>query len=101
MTFILYLDDRLSFLVNSIIDWLLLIALIVCAVLVGKPLSYLNCTLIGKTNPFSSDVLTFATGLNLFLYRTTGTVIYDDFIGATKAVCLEMKAIWGLSIALW
>lgn len=30
-----------------------------------------------------------------------GKVEYENWIGASKAICLETKAIWGLCIALW
>ena len=35
------------------------------------------------------------------LHNDGGMVKYSNWIGATRATCYEMKAIWGLSIALW
>ncbi|KAL1964535.1 hypothetical protein VTN77DRAFT_6832 [Rasamsonia byssochlamydoides] len=100
LTFILFIDDILPFLINTAMDGLLLIAVIVVAVVVGKPLSYLNCNVIGDLTGSSSSAYAFATNLGNYLNQEGGTIVYSDFIGASKAVCLEMKAIWGLSIAL-
>lgn len=53
---ILYLDAYLPFLVSTAADSALLIALIVVAVTVGKPLSYLNCTALPDTGSTSSFI---------------------------------------------
>lgn len=93
ITYILYWDHLLPFLVNTGLDGALLIAVIVVAVTIGKPLSYLNCAALsndgGNTNAFISSV-----GQNM------GKVDYFVFVGASKTTCYEMKSIWGLSIAL-
>ena len=81
-------------------DSMLLIAVIVVAVTVGKPLSYLNCQAIGNVNAFGSTY-DFTSSLGNSLDKNGGTLNYNNWIGATKTNCLEMKAIWGLSIALW
>ena len=78
----------------------MLVALVVVAFVVGKPLSYLNCQVIG-----SSSVAESASQLNSELKSSFtqggGKVMYSNWIGANKTTCYEMKAIWGLSIALW
>lgn len=92
ITFILYLDAYLPFLISTALDGLLLIAVIVVAVTVGKPLSYLNCSALpssGTTSSFLDSV-----GKNI------GKVDYWIWAGASKITCFEMKSIWGLSIAL-
>lgn len=95
------MDNILSFLINAGTDVLLLIAVIVVAVTVGKPLSYLNCNVIGKMSGENSSAMAFATSLANNLDKEGGKISYDHWIGASKANCLEMKAIWGLSISLW
>lgn len=101
ITYILYLDNILPFLINTGMDSMLLIALIVVAVTVGKPLSYLNCPIIGSTVSMDSTY-DFAASLGSSLNKDGVQVKYSNqWIGATKATCLEMKSIWGLSIALW
>jgi len=92
ITYILYMDAMLSFLISTGADFLLLIALIVVAVTVGKPLSYLNCAAlpnVGTTSAFIDSV-----GQNI------SKINYWVWAGASKTTCFEMKAIWGFSIAL-
>ena len=101
LTSILFLDNILSFLVSAILDLLLLVAVIVVAVILGKPLSYLKCGSIGQVSGDDSSAYAYAAGLNSYLATQDGTVVYDDWIGASKSTCLEMKSIWGLSIGLW
>ena len=79
---------------------MLLIALVVVAVVVGKPLSYLNCRVIG-TSSVSESAYQLGTELKQSLQNNGGMVKYSNWIGATRATCYQMKAIWGLSIALW
>lgn len=100
ITYILYLDDNLPFLITTGMDGALLLALVVVAVVVGKPLSYLNCQVIGSSSVSQS---TYQLGLELKKSLSTdgSKVQYSNWIGANKITCYEMKAIWGLSIALW
>ncbi|PGH14548.1 hypothetical protein AJ80_05868 [Polytolypa hystricis UAMH7299] len=98
ITFILFLDGVLPFLVITGLDTLHLVAVIVVAVVVGKPLSYLNCNKLGKGVDESSYIITTALVSNLD--KNSGNFIYQTWATASKANCLEMKSIWGLSIAL-
>ena len=95
------MDNALPFLVNAGMDGLLLIAVIVVAVVVGKPLSYLNCQVIGKMNGNVASAYAFTSALGNSLDKEGGRINYGHWIGATRSNCLEMKSIWGLSIALW
>ncbi|KAL8924183.1 MAG: hypothetical protein Q9172_002805 [Xanthocarpia lactea] len=99
ITYILYIDNTLPFLITTGLDGMLLIALIVVAVVVGKPLSYLNCNVIGSSSVSQS---TYQLGLELkkSFSKEGSKVQYSNWIGASKITCYEMKAIWGLSIAL-
>ncbi|KAL8798878.1 MAG: hypothetical protein Q9182_006308 [Xanthomendoza sp. 2 TL-2023] len=99
ITYILYIDNILPFLITTGMDGMLLIALVVVAVVVGKPLSYLDCQIIGSSSVSES---TYQLGLELKkAFNKGGTEIkYSNWIGASKVTCYEMKAIWGLSIAL-
>ncbi|PMD61378.1 uncharacterized protein K444DRAFT_527080 [Hyaloscypha bicolor E] len=92
ISYILYFDSLLPFLVSTGLDSAILIAVIVVAVTVGKPLSYLDCAALpssGATSSFLDSV-----GINM------SKVNYWVWAGASKTTCYEMKAIWGLSIAL-
>ncbi|KAK1144998.1 hypothetical protein N8T08_004713 [Aspergillus melleus] len=100
ITTILFLDDILPFLASAIADSLVLIAVIVVAVIIGKPLSYLQCNEIAKVASEGSSAYAFATHLDSYLKNLNGKVDYGSLIGASKDVCLEAKSIWGLSIGL-
>jgi hypothetical protein len=101
ITFILFMDNALPFLINTGMDGLLLIAVIVVAVTLGKPLSYLNCKVIGKLSSDVSSAYAFTAALGNSLDKEGGKINYKNWIGTNKSTCLEMKSIWGLSIALW
>src|SRR6266487_831327 len=101
ITFILFIDGILPFLINAGMDALLLIAVIVVAVVAGKPLSYLKCNVIGKITGSDSSAYAFTAALANRLDKEGGDLSYRYWIGASKSNCLEMKSIWGLSIALW
>ncbi|EXJ83625.1 hypothetical protein A1O1_07248 [Capronia coronata CBS 617.96] len=99
ITVILYFDSILPFLISTGIDSLFLIALIVVSVVVGKPLSYLNCQVLDEVSNATSSAYDFTSALGNSLNKD-GAVNYSQWIGTSKATCLEMKSIWGLSIAL-
>ncbi|KAK5100620.1 hypothetical protein LTS08_005371 [Lithohypha guttulata] len=100
ITVILFLDNLLPYLINAIIDALFLIALIVVAAVVGKPLSFLNCNVIGDLNSSASSAYSFASALSNSLVNEGGKINYSNWIGTSKSTCLQMKSIWGMSIAL-
>jgi len=99
ITLILYFDNILPFLISTGIDALFLIALVVVSVVVGKPLSYLNCQVLDEISNTSSSAYDFTSALGNSLNKS-GIINYSQWIGTSKATCLEMKSIWGLSIAL-
>ena len=102
ITTILFVDNILPFLATAILDTLILVAVIVVSVIIGKPLSYLQCNKIEDyATGDGSSAYTFATHLSSYLDDLSGTVDYTSWIGGTKAVCLEAKSIWGLCIAMW
>jgi len=78
---------------------MMLIALTVVAVAVGKPLLYLNCQVIGSGSVSESAYQLGDELKNSF--KDGSNLQYSNWIGANKTTCYEMKAIWGLSIALW
>ncbi|KAJ5481124.1 hypothetical protein N7539_007018 [Penicillium diatomitis] len=101
ITGILYFDDILPFLPCAILDLGLLIALIVVAVIMGKPLSYLQCSGLSSLGFQDATVYAFASRLSNVVASFSGKIDFASWIGASKTICLETKAIWGLSIALW
>ena len=81
-------------------DGLVLIALIVVAAVVGKPLAYLDCKVIGSSS-VSESTSQLGAELNDQLHNEGASLVYSNWIGANETTCYEMKAIWGLSISLW
>jgi hypothetical protein len=81
------------------IDSLLLIAFIVVAVTVGKPLSFLNCMVIGKSSAEvdAQSAYAFTTSMMDNLNKTG----LGRMAGATRTNCFQSKTVWGMSIALW
>lgn len=97
---------NLGLLVMAGVDSLLLIAFIVCAVTLGKPMSYLNCYVIGKssyeTDAANAYAFVASASQNMVenMKNWSGSSVWN-WAGATKANCFQGKTIWGLSIALW
>ena len=100
ITIILHLDGILPYVINTAMDGMVLVALVVVAVVVGKPLAYLDCKVIGSSS-VSESTAQLGTELNDQLHQQGGVNVYSNWIGANKTTCYEMKAIWGLSISLW
>ncbi|RMZ89645.1 hypothetical protein DV736_g3120, partial [Chaetothyriales sp. CBS 134916] len=101
ITVILFLDNLLPHLISTIVDCLFLIALLVVAVVVGKPVSYLNCKKLADVSNATSSALDFTSALGSSLSQDGGKINYGQWIGTSTSTCYEMKSIWGLSIALW
>lgn len=94
---------NLGLLVMTGIDGMLLIAFIVCAVTLGKPMSYLNCYVIGKS---SKDVDTqyayaFVTATANNLNKDGSGLDLRHWAGVTQSSCFQAKTVWGMAIALW
>lgn len=85
-------------------DSLLLIAWIVVAVTVGKPLSFLNCYAIGVAPSKSMDAQSayaFSVSVKNNLNKPGSGLGMANWAGATKSNCFQTKTVWGMSIALW
>ncbi|KAJ5224973.1 hypothetical protein N7468_006198 [Penicillium chermesinum] len=97
---ILFFDDILPFLPSAALDFLVLIGMIVVAVVIGKPLSYLSCNNMSNLGDKDATAYVFSSHLDSYLSSLSGKIDFSAWIGASKAICLENKAVWGLSIAL-
>ncbi|KAF2638825.1 hypothetical protein P280DRAFT_454954 [Massarina eburnea CBS 473.64] len=93
---------NLGLLVMSGVDGLLLIAFIVVAVTVGKPISFLNCYVIGKasTEVDAAYAFAFTNSVKTNLNTMGDKLSLGHWAGVTKSNCFQAKAVWGLSIAL-
>lgn len=101
ITLILFLDNLLPLLISTGVDCAFLIALVVVSVVVGKPVSYLNCNILDDISNSSSSAYDFTSALGSSVTNNGGRIDYSKWIGTSKATCLEIKSIWGLSMALW
>lgn len=84
-------------------DFALLISFIVVAVTVGKPLSFLNCSLVSDASRAvnAASAYAFTTSVTSNLGVSGANLNLYSWAGATKLNCYVSKAIWGFSIALW
>ncbi|KAK3292970.1 uncharacterized protein B0H64DRAFT_203837 [Chaetomium fimeti] len=101
ITYILYYDSMLPLLFTGIFDGLLLIASIVVASLLGKPLSKLNCAALPTSTGLAGTTTAFISTAGVPIRATiiTQTVSYPSFVTLDRTTCYEIKAVWGLSIA--
>lgn len=100
ITYILYYDSMLPLLMTGCLDSLLLIASIVVASLLGKPLSRLNCPALPATSALTTTTF-FSTAVPAaHTTSITKTLSYFTFVALDKPTCYQIKAVWGLSIAL-
>lgn len=95
-------EAYLGLFVMAGIDFLLLIAFIVVAVCLGKPVSFLNCYRLSNASnsQTAASAYTYVTSIASKLNVSGSQLSLASFAGATKANCFETKTIWGLSIAL-
>jgi len=101
ITYILYYDTMLPLLLTAILDGLLLIASIVVASLLGKPLSSLNCAPIPVAD--RDDLTRFWATATYPIPNAvvlTKTLPYTTFVAVDGTTCYQIKAVWGFSIAL-
>jgi hypothetical protein len=89
----------LPLLFTGILDTLLLIASIVVASLVGKPLSPLNCRALPTSSALTTITFYSSVGYPIRTAVITDTLSYPAFVSHDQPTCYEIKAVWGLSIA--
>ncbi|KAI1076240.1 hypothetical protein F5B20DRAFT_338313 [Whalleya microplaca] len=99
ISYILYYDGLLPLLIAGGIDLALLVAAIVVAVTIGKPLSMLKCSVLAEPTP---PTQTFTMSISTRGYNSA-VVKYNNYLAlitTDQPHCYEIKAVWGLSIAL-
>ncbi|KAI1177253.1 hypothetical protein F4777DRAFT_209350 [Nemania sp. FL0916] len=99
ISYILYYDGMLPLLVAGGLDLGLLIAFIVVAVTIGKPLSALQCELLAQPVSPAAAFVAAVTGRS---YESAATR-YNAYLGLIvedQPHCYEIKAAWGLGISL-
>ncbi|KAI0509111.1 hypothetical protein F5B22DRAFT_649386 [Xylaria bambusicola] len=99
ISYILYYDGMLPLLVAGGADFALLVALIVVAVTIGKPLSMLQCQLLPESVSTTETFVTYITGRGY----SSAAARYNSYLAlitTDQPHCYEIKAVWGLGIAL-
>ncbi|KAI1743261.1 hypothetical protein F4680DRAFT_371508 [Xylaria scruposa] len=99
ISYILYYDGMLPLLVAGGLDFALLVALIVVSVTIGQPLSTLQCELLPEPVSSATTFITTITGRS---YQNAAARYnsYLALITTDQPHCYEIKAVWGLGIAL-
>ncbi|KAJ9621902.1 hypothetical protein H2203_006782 [Taxawa tesnikishii (nom. ined.)] len=97
-----YAQANLGLFVMGIIDSLLLLAFVVVSVVLGKPLSFLNCMALPNVSATADaqGAAAFVNSLTTNLGKSGSTLGYWVWANSTRVNCFETKAIWGLCIAL-
>jgi len=94
ISYILYYDSMLPMLIATGADAAVLIMVIVVAVLLGKPVSYLQC----ESYPSKGNTANFIHSVYSNVKKTNSNVFL--WVDPDKTACYEVKAVWGLSTAL-
>lgn len=102
MNYILYYDGLLPLLISGIMDASLMIAVVVVAALLGKPLSMLECPSLSASSTLTTTTSTYVVTSRGVEYRDvlTKDLSFYTFATIDQPHCYETKAVWGLSIAL-
>jgi hypothetical protein len=116
ISYILYYDGLLPLLIAVGTDFAMLIAFIVAAATTGKPLTPLNCKVlprwVGEKSASATKFTYSVPKVNFLAARDDGSSsIYgaDDarpkanflaFVAQDQPHCMQIKAVWGLCIAL-
>jgi hypothetical protein len=97
-----YSNANLGLLIMTAIDSMLLLAFVIVSVVLGKPVSYLDCMIIGDSTAAGNaqSAVQFAQALAASLNNGDGTLMLSNWASSTRTNCLETKAVWGLAIAL-
>ena len=86
----------------SALDAGLLLAFIVVAAVLGRPVSFLRCAVVASADAAADarSASIFAQSLAASPDHATGMLGLSQWARSSKANCYETKATWGLCIAL-
>lgn len=84
------------------VDAGLLLSFVIVAVCVGRPLSFLNCSVIASASDAADaqSASIFAQSLRENINVSGARLGLANWAGSTKMNCYETKAIWGMCIGL-
>ncbi|KOS17495.1 hypothetical protein ESCO_002413 [Escovopsis weberi] len=94
ISYILFWDHMLPLLIATAADGLCFVAATIVACVIGKPVSYLAC----DQTPREGNTATFLYSLFLDVEQRHPSGA-NQWADPGRASCVELKALWGLSIA--
>ncbi|KAJ8118451.1 hypothetical protein ONZ43_g3990 [Nemania bipapillata] len=100
ISYILYYDGMLPLLISGGLDLAVLVAFIVVAATIGKPLSTLQCELLPESVSATTTVVVTALKGRGYESAATRYQSYLGLIATDQPHCYEIKAVWGLGISL-
>jgi len=94
----------LPLLIAGGLDLALLIGMVVVAATIGKPLSTLKCEILPEpASPTASFITSITSARRGYAPVSAAAVNYDSYLAlitTDQPHCYEIKAVWGLGIAL-
>ncbi|KAJ5895640.1 hypothetical protein N7495_007331 [Penicillium taxi] len=99
-TVILYFHDSLPSIICTLLDLLMLAGLAVVAVEMARPLWLTSCEALSTLNDGEAIKYAFSIHAGNYTVSVSGGINYKVWITASKSICYETKAIWGIIIAL-
>lgn len=96
-----YSSASTTLLILTALDALLLLAFTTVSILLGRPLSHLDCRAIRSASAASSAESAWAFAMTLASGGREGAVMgLAGWAGSGRAECFQTKAVWGLGVAL-
>ncbi|GAB7329436.1 hypothetical protein MBLNU13_g01222t2 [Cladosporium sp. NU13] len=96
-----YSSASTTLLILTVLDVLLLLAFTIISVLLGRPISHLNCRAIRSASAASSAESAWAFAMALASGKEGSAVVgLTGWAGSGRAECFQTKAVWGLGVAL-
>jgi len=96
-----YSSASTTLLILTALDVLLLLAFTIISVLLGRPISHLNCRAIRSASAASSAESAWAFAMALASGKENSAVMgLTGWAGSGRAECFQTKAVWGLGVAL-
>ncbi|KAF2859009.1 hypothetical protein K470DRAFT_259289 [Piedraia hortae CBS 480.64] len=97
-----YSNANVGLLVMTGLDLCLWLSFVVISLVLGKPISFLQCQTLPNISAAANAQLSSAYTLSLAsnLGKSGSTLGLQNWAGSTRVNCYETKALWGLCIAL-
>ena len=96
-----YARANLGLFIMAGLDAMLCLAFAIVSIVLGKPLSFLNCAVVADADAAANaqSASAFTQSLASNLGKSGSTLGLGNWAGSTKLNCYETKALWGLCIS--